>query len=712
MASLEKKPPLRRRMRRATFVVFCLWIVAGAGAAAAPDGPPAGRPVYAPGEVLVKFKAAAAPAAEAALARRGMAPLPRMGGEGMRRVRIAGAASVEEAVAALAQDPDVEFVEPNYYRYLRVVPDDPRFDELYGLVRINAPAAWETTTDCRPAPIALVDAGADWTHPDLAANIWTNPGEVEGNGVDDDGNGFVDDIRGWDFVSGDNDPVDANSHGTHVAGTLAAAGNNARGVAGVCWQANVMVLRAFDASGTGTVADIVEALDYAREKGARVVNASFASAQASNAEREAIARLNAAGVLVVAAAGNEGADNDRTPSYPAGYDLPNVIAVAASDRSDRLASFSNYGAASVHLAAPGVGVLSTYLGAQGEVFSEGFEAGTPGWSLQGPIGRQQPGRDSEWSLADSPDSTYGNGLDIAARAPAFSMNGRSGALLELYLKGNMLTGDRLFIETSPSGGDPWTKRPGTLYDAARSTFVDFTAAQGISGNYANAWNSVEVYFEGLDRAAAGHFRLRFATDASGVADGYAVDDLRITAFALGGDDYATLSGTSMAVPHVAAAAALIASAEPGLSAAQLRGRILDCVERISLSETRPLFTSGRLDLAASLRNIPAPPVGLEARRLAAGRVSVTWDANYSESVSFKLERQSGAGEFAEIADLPPGSADYIDETAPASGAVAYRLRALAGANSSGYSAIASAAAESTSSGGGGGGCFIGTLLAD
>lgn len=712
-------PPAPSRIRRAALIVVSVWMVLGALLPAAAEGPfgaAFGRAAYVPGEVLVKLKAHAAPAAAAAaLSRHGVRLARPIGPERMHRVKIAVGLSVEAAVAALASDPDVEFAEPNYIRYLRATPDDPRYAELWGLEKIGAPDAWATATDCRPAVIALVDSGVDATHPDLADNIWTNDLEIAGNGVDDDGNGYVDDVRGWDFVSNDNDPVDGNSHGTHVAGTLAAVGNNARGVVGICWRAKVMVLRAFNASGTGTVADIVEALEYARVKGARVVNASFASSQYSNAEREAIANLNAAGVLLVAAAGNEGADSDRTPSYPAGYDLPNIIAVAASDSADRLASFSNYGATSVHLAAPGVGVLSTTLGGTQEVFAEGFESGAVGWTLDAPIGLQAPGRNnSAWALADSPAGNYGNNINSAARAPALSMNGRAGGLLEFYLKGRMLAGDRLFIEVSPDAGGSWTSLPGTLYDAARGVFLDFSASQGISGNYATLWNPVEVYLEGLDRRDAAALRFRFQTDAADAADGYLVDDIRVTAYALGDDAYTTESGTSMAAPHVAGAAALVAGLEPGLSAAQLRARILDCVARIALPADRRLFTSGRLDIAASLQNRPARPSGLTAVGEGTSRIRLAWDANYSDAVRFKLERASGGAAFAEIAELPPGSADYLDEGLQAATVYTYRLRAATAAALSDYSASVSAAAGSSSSGGGGGGggCFIGTLLAD
>lgn len=322
-----------------------------------------GKGAYAAGEVLVKFKSAArAPAYGFERGGPGIQSLQGLGESGVHRIRLAPGTSVEEAGAVLRQDPEVEYVEPNYYRYLTRTPGDPQYPDQWNWPMISAPDAWDTATDCAAIPVAVIDSGVDYTHTDLAANIWTNPAETAGDGVDNDSNGYKDDTRGWDFVAGDNDPMDENGHGTHVAGTIAAIGDNAIGVTGLCWRGAVMALRAFGAEGKGTVADVVKAMDYARAKGARVVNASYAGDDFSQAEYEAIGRLQDAGILLVVAAGNENVNNDRYASYPAGYDLPNIIAVAATDRSDRLTSRSNFGATTVHVAAPGDLILSTYLG--------------------------------------------------------------------------------------------------------------------------------------------------------------------------------------------------------------------------------------------------------------------------------------------------------------------------------------------------------------
>ncbi len=235
--------------------------------------------------------------------------------------------------------------------------------------------AWDITIGSQTVIIAVIDTGVDIVHPDLAANIWRNPGEIAGNGIDDDGNGFVDDVTGWDFGDLDNDPSDPQGHGTHVAGIIGAVGNNGIGVAGVAWNISILPIKAVDESGSFPFSATLGAYDYIvtlKEAGHNIVasnNSYGAYAPAVFEEflldqKEAIQRTIDAGIVFVAAAGNDGADidaiaeEDRT-AFPAGYDLPGIISVAATDNSDGLAGFSNFGAREVDLGAPGVQILST-----------------------------------------------------------------------------------------------------------------------------------------------------------------------------------------------------------------------------------------------------------------------------------------------------------------------------------------------------------------
>lgn len=268
--------------------------------------------------------------------------------------------SAADALTAYRQDPGVEYAEIDaVVRVLDTEPDDQKYGTLYGLRNIDAPRAWDVSQGDPSSVVAVVDTGIDYGHPDLAGNLWVNPGEIAGNGIDDDDNGFADDVHGYDFVDEDGDPLDLHGHGTHVAGTIGAVGNNHLGVVGVNWSVRIMALRFLDAEGSGSISDAIRALDYAVQMGARVTNNSYGGGSESQAMREAIAAAQAAGQLFVAAAGNDDRDNDVVAKYPSSYESDNVIAVAAVDENDVLADFSNRGVVSVDLAAPGIDINST-----------------------------------------------------------------------------------------------------------------------------------------------------------------------------------------------------------------------------------------------------------------------------------------------------------------------------------------------------------------
>jgi subtilisin family serine protease len=357
---------------------------ASAGARHAVTSAPANRPAMVPGRLIVSFRRDVARAGRrAALARAGTSAVSTLGSPSVMLVsvkpQVAG-----RALGLLRGDARVRFAEPDTTVSIDAdaqPPDDALFGKQWALrntgqlvdfsfgtpdADIDALRAWGVTTGSDAVTVAVIDTGVDTAHPDLAPNVWLNPGEncagCRTDGIDNDANGYVDDWRGWDFVNNDNDPFDDNGHGTHVAGTIGAVGDNGIGVAGVSWHVKLMPLKFIGADGTGDVAGAVRAVRYATAMGARVSNNSWGGDEYSQALADAIAEADAAGSLFVAAAGNEGSDNDASPSYPAGYDLPNVISVAASDANDQIAYFSNYGRATVDLAAPGQSIYSTWPG--------------------------------------------------------------------------------------------------------------------------------------------------------------------------------------------------------------------------------------------------------------------------------------------------------------------------------------------------------------
>ncbi|CAD5966035.1 Thermitase [Planktothrix agardhii] len=297
--------------------------------------------------------------------------------------------TVEKIISTYKNDPRFEYIEPDYIITLEDVekpssatessekitpqattPNDPGYSQLWGLnnigqsggtadADIDAPEAWDIQKGNQNLVIGVIDTGVDYNHPDLSANIWTNPGEIAGDGIDNDSNGYIDDVRGWDFAYNDNNPMDVHGHGTHVAGTIAGKGNNGVGVTGVAWNAKIMPLKFLNDSGSGSLSNAILAINYATAKGVKLTNNSWGGGGYTQALSDAINTAGQQGALFIAAAGNSSLNTDITPAYPASYNLSNIISVASTTRTDGLSSFSNIGATTVDLGAPGSDIYST-----------------------------------------------------------------------------------------------------------------------------------------------------------------------------------------------------------------------------------------------------------------------------------------------------------------------------------------------------------------
>jgi len=699
-------------------------IVAGLIAAilihAAGGWPPAAaesRRPYVEGEVLVKYRQSRA--SERATHYRAMWRLSNQrtfAKSGISKARLPVEMTVEQAVALYRRDPDVIFAEPNYRVRLQALPDDDQLTRQWGLVNggqvvngsagtvdadMDAERAWDLETGSTDIVVAVVDTGIDAAHPDLAANIWTNPGEIL-NGVDDDGNGYIDDLHGWDFVENDNQPVDTHGHGTHVAGIIGAVGNNAVGITGVCWRVSIMPLRFITAADMGTTAAAIEAIEYADANGADVINLSWGGPAFSLALKDAIA---AAYALVVCAAGNGGVNLDSTPIYPAAYDGANILAVGASDADDFPAWFSNYSDSRVDVSAPGTDIYSTVPDRR-IVWADDF-ATLAGWSFGG--------SGNAWGtqtiygntvLTESPVGNYTNNMDAWARIGPLNLSGLKGARLDFDIVGAAAGGDTLAVEAS-TDGTVWEP---LLIGMDEGPVAAVTGALPI-------WQLAIADLKAYDGAASLFLRFRFVSDGVNTADGYLIDGPVVTCAdtSHGADDYQYYQGTSMAAAHASGAAALIMSQKPSLTPTEVR------LLMESTAEEKPQLdgytaTGGRINVYEALISMAA--VDLRSRTASTERIDLDWTTLEPVDSGFEIQRRAASGsDYETIAVVGAVDRTYADGGLSEGTTYVYRVLTLSGGDRTGYSNEAMATTSRTTastvgadSGGGGGGCFITTDL--
>ncbi len=623
-------------------------------------------PAYVPGELLVKFTPAVRIAASADYrARMGVSSLKTYEITGAQHIKLPEGMTVEEALEIYRNDPDVEYAEPNYYRYATATPNDPSFGLLWGLhntgqnvngasgtsdADIDAPEAWETETGDSAVIVAVLDTGADWDHEDLSANIWSNDDEPE-NGADTDGNGKVDDVRGWDFVNDDNDPDDDNSsggsyHGTHVSGIIGAEGDNAKGIVGVNWAVSIMPLKILDNAGSGTVADEVEAINYAIANGAKIINASFSGSSYSVLEYDAIKSAGDAGILFVAAAGNHG-DDDVGPGwdndaagqavYPASHDLANIIAVAATNQVDVRASFSNYGGVSVDVAAPGVNIYSTKAGNAYQYMS-GTSMATPHVAGLAALIWAEDVVGYEYSDVKP---RILNGVDVL-----------SG------LTGKVLMAGRINANTciNPPGNSP---------DAPTGFSVSVLSSSQIG----LSWTDVADDESG--------FKVERKTGSGGTYAHIATIEENAEAYT----DTALTDGTTYYYRACAFSGAGNSS--------------------YSNEDNEATYIIA--------------PTGLSASGVSSSRIELSWSDNSAAESGYSVEQKAGSGGvYSEIGTVDAGVTTYDDTALSASSTYYYRVKAYNSTGNSDYSNVKSAttlAVSAGSSGGSsGGGCFVSSLI--
>ncbi len=524
--------------------------------------------------------------------------------------RLPGNVSTEEALELLRNNPNVESAEPNYIHRTNAIPNDPFFDKQWYLYNygqyvngtigragadISAIEAWNVETGNSNIVIAVIDTGVAYTHPDLIDNIWINRDEIPNNGFDDDNNGYIDDVRGWDFANNDNDPSDVSrglvgdGHGTHVAGIIGAASNNAQGISGILWHTQIMPLLV-SPDGSELLSDnIVSAIEYAVDNGAKIINCSFGGPNYSSFEYDVIDYANKHGVLLICAAGNEGQNNDLIGTYPANYDLPNVIAVAATDEKDHLPSYSNYGKNTVDIAAPGGNsfldnIFSSVPPEREIIFYEDFSNGYDRWF--------SVGVNESWSFVydylfhsivatDSLNNYHANESSYLTLLSPLDCRDYKGLVLDFKIYSDLEDGyDFCYLESSKDNVS-WDR----LYEITGKSF-------GISDEYVD-----------LSMLDLSQFFLSFhlVTDYSENYQGVKIDDLELSGIPnrFSGDEFDFMAGTSMATPVVSGVAGLVWSHNPNLSHLQVKGILMASVDSLyELSDK--VLSGGRINAYKAL----------------------------------------------------------------------------------------------------------------
>ncbi len=576
------------------------------------------------GELIIKYKSPSNSSSSSTVSARA-ATLSRVNGTKLRALnssesivhaKLSAGQSVASAIAELAGDPNVEYAQPNFiYHTTSTTPNDTYFSSLWGLKNTgqtisalsaesaadsthNPPSgsttgkdmdltsAWDTITDCSSVIVAVVDTGIKYDHADLSSNMWNS------------GNGGIPN-HGWNVITGASsasDPMDDNGHGTHVAGTIGAVGNNGIGTTGICWKVQLMAVKALDSDGSGTTTDIVTGINWAVSHGAKVINLSLGGSSLDAAMSTAIDNAKNNGVVVVVAAGNDGTNNDTTPTYPCNFSKANLICVAALDQAYSLASFSNYGTSSVDVAAPGVNIASVWpysVTSTTDDFSAGWTySPVGGWGMENLIasGVTYPSLvvPSNWNGTN----TYSANADHHVYK-SFNLAGASKASIAYEVDYDTESSVDLFrIYNYGSGGDPVTS--GTVINTDSGTSAYYDSALPLSSSCLTATCSIG---------------LRFTSNGSTQKTGVAFLRLEVKKSVSDTTHYNVLEGTSMATPHVAGLAAMIFAYNPNYTYADVIAAIKNGV---SVSALSGKTKTGKAVNAMNALSYIQPPSGVSA----------------------------------------------------------------------------------------------------
>jgi subtilisin family serine protease len=583
--------------RASTAAVLALFATIGDEGRLAPVRPVAAQSAgraYVEGELLVRFKAAAP---RTGVAVRGHSIVPAPAAPDWVHVRIPPSERVANALASYRADPTVESVQPNYIYRARGLPNDSQVGQLWALRNtgqavfsssyspnagtagddLNVEKAWEHVTDCSGVVVAVLDSGVNYGHEDLAANMWGGAPR-----------------HGADFVDNDDDPMDENGHGTHVAGIIGASGNNSTGISGVCWKASLMAVRVLDAAGEGTTASLTQGVNFAVSHGAKVINMSIGGTSYDPLLAAALANAQANDVAVIAAAGNDAANIDGgAAEYPCAFAHPNLLCVTALDQTFALAAFANYGATSVDVGAPGTNILSA-VALQTTRIPDGFSsAGALDWTSSGGwTWRRLPlaGRPMD-VLANPvtyPSGSYASSADQRVYK-TFMLPSGTSALVSFNVQHTLQPGDALSVAYQVGSGDPFSG------GALLQTFTGSTS--GLMGPFSYDVSAC------VGKPCTIGFRL--SSGAGNPAQGVGIASFAIDVTGPSNTAYRVMNGTSMAAPQAAGLAAMLRAYNPQYTYGDVLNAIMAGGRAVESLSGRT--TSGRaLDAMSSLSYINAP----------------------------------------------------------------------------------------------------------